>query len=97
MEETDLTSKIAGILRECGDAHHEFEQNELQGKRDESWPAWYAKYLLEHGMDELFEEQVSPADLESTLLEAAGSFEGIKDDTRTWDQYYAQAITEQFT
>lgn len=37
--------KLAKLLREAEMAHAEYE--EKLGKRDENWPEWYAKYIIE--------------------------------------------------
>lgn len=42
----DLTEEqLAGLLRAAEQAHGEYER-ELGG-RDEDWPGWYARYILE--------------------------------------------------
>ena len=44
--QVELTEEqLAGLLREAERAHGEYER-EL-GRRDEDWPAWYARYILE--------------------------------------------------
>jgi hypothetical protein len=46
MEIPGLTEeKLAELLRQAERAHGEYER-EL-GRRDEDWPAWYARYILE--------------------------------------------------
>lgn len=43
---TTLTKdRLAELLREAAEAHHEYE--EKLGERDEDWPAWYAGYVVE--------------------------------------------------
>jgi hypothetical protein len=37
--------ELAELLREAERAHGEYER-EL-GERDEDWPSWYARYILE--------------------------------------------------
>jgi hypothetical protein len=37
--------ELAELLREAERAHGEYER-EL-GQRDEDWPSWYARYILE--------------------------------------------------
>jgi hypothetical protein len=37
--------ELAELLREAERAHGEYE-HEL-GQRDEDWPSWYARYILE--------------------------------------------------
>jgi hypothetical protein len=44
--QVELTEEqLAGLLREAERAHGEYER-EL-GRRDEDWPGWYARYILE--------------------------------------------------
>lgn len=38
--------QIVVALQAAGTAHHDFEVNALQGRRDERWSGWYAAYLL---------------------------------------------------
>lgn len=43
----DLTiEELTGLLREAEQAHGLYETEELGGKRDEDWPAWYAKFIV---------------------------------------------------
>ncbi len=37
---------LENALRAAGTAHHEYETNFLNGKRDEQWAGWYAAYVL---------------------------------------------------
>jgi hypothetical protein len=42
----DLTvERLAELLREAEAAHAEYE-SEL-GRRDEQWPSWYARYIVD--------------------------------------------------
>ncbi len=37
--------ELAELLREAERAHGEYERE--VGQRDEDWPSWYARYILE--------------------------------------------------
>jgi hypothetical protein len=37
--------ELAELLREAERAHGEYERG--LGQRDEDWPSWYARYILE--------------------------------------------------
>jgi hypothetical protein len=37
---------LRAALDAAGLAHHEYEQNALDGERDERWAGWYAAYVL---------------------------------------------------
>ncbi len=42
----ELTEEeLAELLREAARAHAEFERE--TGERDEDWPGWYARYMLD--------------------------------------------------
>lgn len=38
--------ELAGLLRDAEKAHAAFETS--LGRRDDDWPSWYAKYVLDH-------------------------------------------------
>ena len=37
---------LSKLLTETWDVHSEFQENYLNGERDEMWAGWYAGYLL---------------------------------------------------
>jgi len=41
---------VTALLKETEAAHGAYETNVLGGVFDEEWPAWYATYLLDHGL-----------------------------------------------
>ena len=43
--------RLVELLTEAGEAHHHFEEETLK-RRDDDWAAWYARYLMEHGVTE---------------------------------------------
>jgi hypothetical protein len=46
MDVNDLTEeRLAELLREAESAHAEYERQ--LGRRDDDWPAWYARFILE--------------------------------------------------
>lgn len=36
---------LATLLEDAAKAHHEYEQNELNGANDAEWAKWYAKHI----------------------------------------------------
>ena len=45
-KEVKLTeAKLTELLKAAAEAHHAYEQG--TGKKDENWPAWYAKWIVE--------------------------------------------------
>ena len=57
--------ELARALAAAGNAHHDYEQVVLGGKRDEEWPGFYAAYALGRVGD-----FVSPSTLNGWLEEA---------------------------
>ena len=41
----DLDQLVEALV-DAGDAHHDYEQNELAGERDEQWAEYYADFVL---------------------------------------------------
>lgn len=37
---------LTRVLSDAGSAHHEYEQVDLKGKRDEQWAAFYSAHAL---------------------------------------------------
>lgn len=50
---------IATLLTETEAAHGVYEATELGGVYDLEWPAWYARYAVEHGIGDLVGHAVS--------------------------------------
>jgi hypothetical protein len=44
--ETLSVEQLAKLLREAEAAHGQYETQ--LGHRDDDWPTWYARYILEH-------------------------------------------------
>jgi hypothetical protein len=69
----DRPAALERLLRRAGAAHEVYERDELGGVYDEDWPAWYARWAVDHGFAAALGRDV-PAD------ELAAYF------TRTWDE-----------
>lgn len=48
MPSIDLTrDELADLIERAAEAHHVYEQQELDGERDEEWARWYADWILD--------------------------------------------------
>jgi hypothetical protein len=95
--ETTPEKAIAALLRETETAHGAYETNDLGGVYDEAWPAWYAAYLLDHGLNEHLPgaESLDVANLSAMLARLAADYErGARDNP--WPDVYAQGIIASF-
>ena len=95
--ETTSELAIATLLREAEAAHGAYETDVLDGVFDEDWAAWYAAYLLDHGLEnhlrraESFDVQALTATL--TRLDAEYQQE---ETTGPWPDVYARGIVAEF-
>ena len=69
----DRVHSIESLLTAAGEAHSVFERDELNGVYDEDWPAWYARWAVDHGFATAFGRDVPADDLAAYF-------------TRTWDE-----------
>jgi hypothetical protein len=80
---------LAALLGEAGAAHGAYETDELGGVFDQQWPAWYARYLVEHGIGALLDRTVT-IDEVATLLAACDEAYRRENPATTWPDFYAR-------
>jgi hypothetical protein len=87
---------LATLLSEAGSAHHQFEQEELGGERDEEWASWYARYLLDNGLGELVSRTPDQGELARLLDEATAEHEGAHSG-QGWAEFTAAQLAERLS
>lgn len=90
-----LQEKLTDLLEQAASAHHAYESEELEGVRDEQWPAWYADYLLNNGLDALLGSQADADDLGSALDEITQQ-QKTEGNSQPWPAYAAAKLLERF-
>ena len=95
--ETSAEKAVAALLRETQTAHAAYETNDLGGVFDQEWPAWYAAYLLDHGLRDLLPgaESLDVDNLTAMLARLAADYER-GEQTSPWPDVYAQGIVTEF-
>ena len=95
--ETTLERAVAALLREAQAAHGAHETNMLGDVYDEEWSAWYAVYLLDHGLGDHLPgaENLDVANLTAMLTRLAADYER-GEQTSPWPDVYAQGIVAEF-
>jgi hypothetical protein len=95
--ETTAEQAIAALLREAETAHGAYETTVLGGVYDEAWPAWYAAYLLDHGLRDHLPggESLDVANLAAMLARLAADYEQ-GDKAVPWPDVYARRIVAGF-
>ena len=89
MQATEST--LARLLGETLSAHAAYETAELGGVYDQQWPAWYARYLVEHGIGALLDRAVTTEEL-AALLAACDEAYKRENSAASWPDYYAQRL-----
>ncbi len=87
----ETLTKIANLLSQAGSAHHHFEQTVLKGVYDQEWPAWYADYIIQHGLGELLPVPVTIEQLGRFLAENYEVYQR-ENPKLGWTDYTAQQI-----
>ena len=84
---------VATLLREAEREHGVYEQLVLSGVRDEAWPLWYAKFLLEHGLAKVLPgaETVGAKRLAAMLKRYADDYD-LETYEVPWPEIYAERL-----
>jgi hypothetical protein len=91
--ETTAEKAVAALLRETETAHGAYETTGLGGAFDAAWPAWYAAYLLDHGLaDHLSDPKRLDVDNLAAMLARLAADYDRGEQTRPWPDVYAHAI-----
>jgi hypothetical protein len=95
--ETAPEQAVAALLREAETAHGAYETNVLGGVFDEDWPAWYAAYLLDHGLADHLPggQSLDVATLTAMLARLAAAYEQ-GEQASPWPDVYARGIVAGF-
>ncbi|KAA3643357.1 MAG: hypothetical protein DWQ07_22865 [Chloroflexi bacterium] len=80
-------------------AHHKYQTRQLEGARNQDWPAWYADYLLEGGIAELLQTSPAPEQLAQFLTDLHASYSALSEKEQLemdWPSYYAPKLIKHF-
>jgi hypothetical protein len=83
--------EIANLLDKTLAAHSLHEQRELNGVYDQEWPAWYAAYLVEHGIGELLGNAITAEQLARLLKQYDVEYRA-QPRPEGWPDYYAAQL-----
>ena len=92
-----MEKAVAALLEETEAAHGAYESNVLGGVYDEAWPAWYAAYLVDHGLGHHLSrhESIDLDELTALLARLAADYER-GDKAIPWPDAYARRIVAEF-
>ena len=90
---SDQIPAIEVLLTETEEAHGAYERDELDGVYDQEWPAWYARYAVDHGIGELVGRAVSADELAGFLATTWDrAQQADPKPTDPWSAYVARQI-----
>jgi hypothetical protein len=93
MMETTPEQATAALLREAEAAHGAYETKVLGGVYDDAWAAWYAAYLLDHGLrDHLPGAKPLDVDNLAAMLARLATDYEQGEQTSPWPDVYARGI-----
>jgi len=95
MMQEQAQQRIAALLSETGAAHGVYEEGELNGVYDQNWPAWYAAYLVEHGLGNLVGAALAVEQLSQLLKQYDQDYQH-EQPREGWPAYYARRFVVQF-
>lgn len=90
-----VLQKASDLLKAARDAHHAYEKDELGGKRDEQWAAWYADNLITNGLGALIGKDLDPDELAAFLDESSREMQA-SGSKQSWPDYTASRFLETY-
>ena len=84
---------LAALLGQAGAAHGAYETAELGGVYDQQWPAWYARYLVEHGIGDLLGRAVTAEEVAALLVRYDEAY-NRECSAIAWPDYYARLLLD---
>lgn len=91
-----MQEKLAKLLSDAQNAHHDYETTELEGVFDEQWPQWYADFLMSNGFADLLAVEADMDQLASRLSEISQRHKAERID-ESWADYTAHNLLEAYT
>ena len=93
MPDRDRIPAIAALLGEAESAHGVYERGELAGVYDEQWPAWYAGFVVDHGLGDLLGHPVSAKSVAAVLTRGWQELQASSAKPRdSWAAWTAEGI-----
>jgi hypothetical protein len=89
----EQTDALAALLAEAETAHGAYEASELNGVYDEQWPAWYAAYVVDHGIGAVLGRDVSSDEMAQFLSTAWQEYQAMDPPpAEPWGRFLARQI-----
>ncbi|MFO7815514.1 MAG: hypothetical protein R6V14_07240 [Halanaerobiales bacterium] len=91
----DLVSNMRYVLSKAKNAHHKYEQNELDGRFDKEWYKWYAGFILNSNVRMKLSKDITEEEMIGFLKEITDDYteNEVEED---WEDYAAERLIKNF-
>jgi len=88
-----ILNQITDLLKRAKTEHGEYEKSVLNGVYDQEWDLWYASWLIEHGVNDLLNADMTSPEL-ADLLTGINDQHQQTDPQKDWADYTAEQLVE---
>ncbi|MDH3942631.1 MAG: hypothetical protein OEV06_00870 [Anaerolineae bacterium] len=85
--------EIKHLLVKTVQNHHEYQENQLGGDYNNDWSKWYADFLLENDLVEVWGREITAEELAATLRQLDEEYKA-EEREENWPTYYAGRMVE---
>ena len=92
----NLVSNMRYVLSKAKNAHHKYEQNELDGRFDTEWYKWYADFILNSNVKTELRKNITEEEMIDFLKDITDDYteNEVEED---WEDYAAEKLVKNFT
>ena len=87
----DQAREIKHLLVNTVQNHHQYQESQLKGEYNIHWSDWYASFLLENGLEELWGKKISQEELSALLVQLDAEYNS-EEREMNWPAYYADKM-----
>lgn len=87
----DKAREIKHLMVKTVQNHHKYQESKLKGEYNIRWSDWYANFLLENGLEELWGSGIGQDELAALLTQLDTDYNS-KDREMKWPTYYADKM-----
>ena len=88
-----ILNQITDLLKRAKTEHGEYETSVLNGVYDQEWDLWYASWLIEHGINDLLNADMTSPEL-ADLLTGINDQHQQTDAQKDWADFTAEQLVE---
>lgn len=91
----DVIEDIFAIVIGTAQAHHQHQEDSLDGQYNINWSDWYSEHMIQEGINQLIGQDLKPAELKNLLLEFDQQYHEDNPDEE-WPVFYTKQFLKKF-